>query len=84
MGEGLTIFHDDLGNTAHNGACVDIIQTILPLAKIYSGGIGGATNKGVVTECNIRCNETGEFLPFDEFITKYNISQINNRWGKER
>lgn len=78
LGEGLTIFHDDLGNTAHNGACVDMMQTILPLSKIYSGGIGGSTNKGVITECTIRCNETGEFLPFDEFITKYNISQINN------
>ncbi len=78
LGEGLNIFHDDLGQTSHNDVCVDMMQTILPLAKIYSGGIGSYTEHGQVKECYIKCNETKEQLDFDEFITKYDISQINN------
>lgn len=77
-GEGITIFHDDLGNTSHNEACVDIIQTILPKAKIYSGRINHNANSTGVTKCTIHCNETGETLACDEFIEKYDISLFNN------
>ena len=63
-----------------------MMQTILPLAKIYSGGIGSYESQGKVKECYIRCNETGERLDFDDFIIKYNVSQINNSTdgGKEQ
>lgn len=78
LGEGLVIFHDDLGDTSHNDVCVDIIHTILPKAKIYSGSIGSYSKDGVIQSCTIRCNETGEYMPFEDFIVKYKVNQINN------
>lgn len=77
-GKGLTIFHDDLGKTSHNQNCVDIIQTILPDARVLSGSISCSTANGELTECFIYCNETEERLPFEDFIEKYDVSQINN------
>lgn len=77
-GKGQVIFHDDLGVSGHNGACIDIIQTILPDAKIYSGSINGTLGGSVSPALNIHCNETGETLPFESFIKKYNISILNN------
>lgn len=78
LGEGLVIFHDDLGKTSHNDCCVDIIQTILPKAMVYSGSIASYVSNGKITECNITCNETGEYMPFEDFIVKYKVNQINN------
>lgn len=78
FGEGIVIFHDDLGMTSHNECCKDIMQVILPKAKIYSGKISSASKDGVITSCNVSCNETGDFLPFDDFVKKYGINQINN------
>ena len=46
LGEGLTLLHDDLGQTSHNDVCVDMMQTILPLAKIYSGELVHTKVKG--------------------------------------
>lgn len=77
-GKGLTIFHDDIGNNGHGGACADIIKTILPDAKVLSGSISSNSLNNTITECNIYCNETNESLPFEDFIVKNNVSQINN------
>lgn len=76
-GKELTIFHDDVNDT-HSECCVDIIQTILPEARVLSGRIENMQRNNEITSCNIYCNETEECLPFDDFITKYDISQINN------
>jgi len=77
-GKGLTIFHDDLGNTSHNGCCLDILETILPDARILSGSISGIMGGIEPPRLTITCNETKETLPLEEFISKYDISQINN------
>jgi hypothetical protein len=76
-GKGIAVFHDDV-EASHSEACVDIIQTILPEARVLSGGISYATKGGEVASCNVRCTETKETLPFDEFIQKHNVTQINN------
>ena len=77
-GEGIVAFHDDLDDGGHNYACVDIIQTILPKAKVLSGQINHSSKNGVVTECTVHCNETKELMPLEHFIVKYNVSLINN------
>ena len=82
LGEGITIFHDDV-DRVHSECCVDIIQTILPKAKIYSGSIRYRVYDHVVTSCEIECRETGEIMPLTDFIEKYNISQINNSTGSK-
>ena len=77
LGEGLNVFCDDVGGN-HVAIVADIIQTILPKAKVYTGGIGYTQKQGTITSCNIKCDENKETLPFDEFIEKYNIGLINN------
>ncbi len=79
-GEGLTVFCDDVGGN-HVAIVADIIQTILPEAKVYTGSIGYVQKSGEIAECNISCLETGEFLPFDTFVRKYDINLINNSTG---
>lgn len=76
-GEGLGVFCDDVGG-GHAAIVADIIQTILPKAKVYTGSIGYTQKQGKITSCNIKCDEINETLPFDEFIEKYNIGLINN------
>lgn len=76
-GKGLNIFCDDVSGN-HVESVADIIQTILPEAKIYTGNIGYIEKGGVISQCSIRCNETGETIPFDDFIKKYSIDLINN------
>ncbi len=80
LGEGLSVFCDDVGGN-HVAIVADIIQTILPKAKVYTGNIGYIQKGGEIAECNISCLETGELLPFDSFIQKYNINLINNSTG---
>ena len=80
-GKGITIFHDDLGETSHNACCKDVIQTILPDARVLSGSISWHYKDGAMESCNIKCNEMGETLPFEDFIVKYDVSQINNSTG---
>lgn len=80
LGDGLSIFCDDVGGS-HVAIVADIIQTILPKARVYTGGISYMQKSGKITECKIRCDETGEALPFDEFIEKYEINLINNSKG---
>lgn len=77
LGQGLTIFHDDVNET-HSECCVDIIQTILPAARVLSGRIGNHQKDNQVISCTVYCNETDERLPFEDFIEKYDVSQINN------
>jgi hypothetical protein len=80
-GKGITIFHDDKEVSlydAHAAACKDIIQTILPEARVLTGRIDYSSKNNEVTHCTITCAETKETLPFDEFVTKYDVSQINN------
>lgn len=76
-GKGITVFCDDVGDN-HAECVADIIQVILPDAKIYTGSIGYSQQGGKIIDCVILCNETQEFLSFDQFIKKYNISLINN------
>ena len=77
LGDGLSVFCDDVGGS-HVSIVADIIQVILPKAEIYTGSIGYIQKSGEITDCTISCTETGERLPFDDFIKKYNISLINN------
>lgn len=77
-GDGLVIFHDDAGDENHIGCCKDILHTLLPKATVYSGGIGYSVSDGLVSECHISCSETKETLSFDDFVTKYGVSLINN------
>jgi len=77
-GKGLTILHDDTGDTSHSKACASIIQTILPDATVIRGNISGKSNGAGVYEANISRYDTDEMLPFDEAIIKWNISMINN------
>lgn len=77
-GSGISVFHDDAGDKNHIGNCKDIIQTLLTKAKVYSGTINYIQDGQNITQCNISCIETKETLSFDNFITKYNISLINN------
>ena len=57
LGQGLNVFCDDVGGN-HTSIVVDIIQTILPKASIYTGNISYTTSGGVVSSCNINCTET--------------------------
>ena len=74
------MFCDDVGGS-HVAIVADIIQTILPKAKVYTGNIGYIQKNGEIAECNISCLETGELLPFDTFVRKYDINLINNSTG---
>lgn len=76
-GKGITIIHDD-AETGHDEAMIDIMQTILPEARILNCRRQITIKNGVVTSFKYRCLDTGETLPFEEFITKYDVSQINN------
>lgn len=82
-GEGITIFHSDIYNDGHCAYCKDIHQVILPKARILSGLINHSSNNTGITSCTIKCFETEESLPFEEFIVKYNVSQINNSTGAD-
>lgn len=77
LGQGLTIFCDD-NSPEHREIVADMIQTILPEAKVLTGTISNTIERGKVTDCRVFCYETGETLPFDDFIKKHNISLINN------
>ena len=76
-GKGLCIFCDDIEEN-HVSKIADIIQTILPEATIYTGWIEFTKDDRYITGCHINCLETGERLPFDEFILKYQVKLINN------
>ena len=78
-GKGITILHDDTGNTMHSLNCQDILQTILPDARIIRGVISGKTdNKGVVEAFVTSYGKSSDKMGFDDFIEKYHISMINN------
>lgn len=78
-GKGITILHDDTGNTMHSLNCEDILQAILPDAKIIRGSISGTINNQGVVEVFVTSygNNTNKML-FDDFIEEYDISMINN------
>ena len=76
-GNGLSIFCDDVG-ADHAPCVVDIIQTILPKAKVYSGNIGYQKIDDKILACIVSCKELGVTMAFDDFVTKYDISLINN------
>lgn len=78
-GKGLVILQDDTGNTMHSYNCQDIIQTILPDAKVIRGLISGRTNKRGVVEASVTHYNNGHIkMTFDEFIEKFNVTMINN------
>ena len=76
-GKGLSIFCDDV-EERHVLKIAAIIKTILPDAVIYTGWIEFTRDERYITACHINCVETGERLPFDEFILKYHVKLINN------
>lgn len=76
-GKGLTVFCDDVGG-GHAGLVANTVRNVLPQARVLTGGIGYTQKQGEVTSCNIHCVETGEILPFDEFVVKHNVGLINN------
>lgn len=45
LGKGLSVFCDDVGGS-HVAIVADIIQTILPKAAVYTGGIGYTQKSG--------------------------------------
>ncbi len=78
-GKGLTVLHDDTGDTMHSLNCAAILQTILPDARILRGSISGISDKNGVADAYVNCYTTNETrVPFDEFIQKYDVSLINN------
>ncbi|MDF3000900.1 MAG: hypothetical protein K0Q48_1019 [Bacillota bacterium] len=85
-GKGLTVFCDDVQKNHHAELVKDIVQTILPEARVLSGAIGYAWQdaesmepaKKVIVDCAVRCTETAEVMRFDDFIKKYEVSLINN------
>lgn len=77
-GKGITVFMDDVGGSHVANTAGVVVRTILPEAEIYTGGIEYTIKNGVVESCSIRCDETGESLPFDDFIKKYNVKLLNN------
>lgn len=77
VGEGITVFCDDVGG-GHAANVANVIQTILPSAKVLTGSVGVRIKSGIVQGANIHCEQTGETLPFKEFIRKYNVRIINN------
>ena len=76
-GEGISIFCDDAGGD-HAECTKDIVQTILPKAKVYTGNIGYQKITDKILACLITCKETGQTLQFDDFVKKYGIQLINN------
>ncbi|HHX36489.1 MAG TPA: hypothetical protein GX717_00735 [Clostridiaceae bacterium] len=77
LGQGLSVFCDDVGGS-HVAIVADIIQTILPKARVYTGGISYVQKNNAIASCTVNCRETNELLPFDEFVVKYDIGLINN------
>ena len=55
-----------------------IIETILPEATVLTGNIEYQIKNGDVLQSVINCRETGETLPFDEFIQRHNVKLLNN------
>ena len=77
LGKGLSIFCDDVGGS-HVELVADILKTILPEAEIYTGNFEFEISYGAVVKSYVRCDTTGEFMAFDDFMPKYNIRLINN------
>lgn len=77
LGQGLTVFCDD-NSPDHRAIVADMIQTILPQAKVLTGIISNNVDHGAVTDCQVFCYETNETLSFDDFIKKHNVNMINN------
>jgi hypothetical protein len=77
-GKGITVFCDDISNPSHYEYVKMIIETILPEATVLTGNIEYQIKDGNVIQSSINCRETGETLPFDEFILKNNVKLINN------
>lgn len=77
-GRGLTVFCDDVSKENHYGYVKMILETILPEATVLTGGIEYIIKSGEVSQCKVYCRETGESLPFDEFVIKHNVRLINN------
>lgn len=77
-GQGLTVFCDDIPKENHYGYVKMILETILPAARVLTGNIGYLIDNGTVTQSMINCRETGECVPFDEFIKAHDIRLINN------
>ena len=81
-GKGQTVFLDDKAtDLGHIATSKDIIQSLLPDIRILSGRLNFATKSSVVTSVTAQCNETGELLPFDDFVIKYGVGLINNSTG---
>lgn len=76
-GKESTVFCDDVGGN-HADYVKMIIETILPEATVLTGNIEYQINNGNVIQIKINCRETGESLPFDEFIQKYSVKLLNN------
>lgn len=77
-GAGQTVFCDDVQKNSHYLLVKDIVETILPEVRVLTGNIGYRIRSNEILECNVTCFETGETLPFDDFVKKYNVTIINN------
>lgn len=75
-GRHLAVFCDDVGGN-HVELVADILETILPGAKIYTGHLNYHQRNGNVV-CKVYCDTTNETMDFDQFIVKYKIKLINN------
>ena len=74
LGEGITIFHDDISKN-HSECCVDIMEVILPKAKVMQGRIAYTSN---YYEVNAFVFHEGKQYEMDDFIESFEISQFNN------
>ncbi|MDF2570487.1 MAG: hypothetical protein K0R55_2091 [Sporomusa sp.] len=78
-GKGQTVFLDDVvSDPGHIATSKDIIQSLLPDIRVLSGRINFATKSGEINIVTVKCIETGELLPFDDFVNKYGVGLINN------
>lgn len=77
-GNDLTVFCDDIGKENHYGYVKMILEAILPEGTVLTGNIEYLINNGNVIQSSINCRETGETLPFDEFIEKHSVKLLNN------
>ena len=76
LGEGLVILHDDLEeNSSHSECCVDIIQTILPKAKVIPVVITYTSDSKSI-DCRIKYKNI--YYDAEQFIKDNKVNMINN------
>lgn len=82
IGEGISVFCDD-ADRVHAESVADIVQTILPDARVMYGNISYKSEKGHA-ELYAKLKNSSKSIPLEEFIAINDISLINNSTGLNR